>query len=90
MHEPTAALIDFVYNAANNTVTPLSFEQKKRLIVLDLGGGTCDISIIDTQVINDEIILEEKAINRYEEVGGIDFDYRCADYLKKYISYHIK
>lgn len=92
LHEPTAALIDFVYNAANNTVTPLSFEQKKRLIVLDLGGGTCDISIIDTQVINDEIILEEKAINRYEEVGGIDFDYRCADYLKKYIcdTYNIK
>ena len=64
LHEPTAALIDFVYNASNNAATPLSFEQKKRLFVLDLGGGTCDISIIDTQVINDEIILEEKAINR--------------------------
>lgn len=81
LHEPTAALIDFVYNASTSSVIPINFNEKKRLFVFDLGGGTCDISIIDTQVINDEIVLEEKALSRYEEVGGMDFDLKYAEFL---------
>jgi len=84
IEEPTAALIDYVYSKST-----IDFTDKKRILVYDIGGGTSDISIIDVQIINNEIYLEEKAKNRYDELGGINFDEQCAKrLLEKIIKDH--
>lgn len=78
--EPTSALIDFINEQSNliNNQRHIDLNKSTRILVFDLGGGTCDIAIVD--VIQNERKLEftEVAIGRYDEIGGIDFDNRVA------------
>lgn len=85
--EPTAALIDFM----NENIGIISedcivdFSKKKRILVLDLGGGTYDIALIDVTKDGKKVDFIEKAIGRYDELGGIDFDIKIQKYfLKKF------
>lgn len=85
--EPTAALIDFM----NENIGIISedcivdFSQKKRILVLDIGGGTYDIALIDVTKDGKKVDFIEKAIGRYDELGGIDFDVKIQKYfLKKF------
>lgn len=79
-HEPTAALLSFIDDQAKKQEHDrvVDFSDTKRLLVFDLGGGTCDTSIIDVKVENGEMNFTEIAIGRYQELGGIDFDDRLA------------
>lgn len=79
-HEPTAALLSFIDGEVKKSKQDryLDLSKKKRIMVFDLGGGTCDISIIDVQVGDREMCFQEVAIGRYQELGGIDFDNRLA------------
>lgn len=88
-HEPTAALLAFIDSQAkkNEKDRFIDFTEEKRVMVFDLGGGTCDTSIIDVQVTNDGIKFTEVALGRYQELGGIDWDYRLAiGMLNKFFS----
>lgn len=75
-HEPTAALLSFLDTEVKKNARDrfVDFSTKKRMMVFDLGGGTCDTSIIDVKVSNNEIQFTEIAIGRYQELGGLDFD----------------
>ena len=78
--EPTSALIDFINEQSNliENQRQINLNKKKRILIFDLGGGTCDTAIVD--VIQNERKLEftEVAIGRYDELGGIDFDNEVA------------
>lgn len=79
-HEPTAALLSFIDAESKKSEDDkyIDFSETKRILVFDLGGGTCDTSVIDVQVSNGEFHFTEKGIGRYQELGGIDFDAKLA------------
>lgn len=79
-HEPTAALLSFIDAEAKkgNPEKFIDFSETKRVLVFDLGGGTCDTSVIDVQVSAGEFHFTERGIGRYQELGGIDFDAKLA------------
>ena len=74
--EPTSALIDFINEQSNliHNQRQVNLENKTRIMVFDLGGGTCDIAIVDVVQDNRKLEFTEVAIGRYDEIGGIDFD----------------
>src|SRR5690606_11864145 len=49
--------------------------------VYDLGGGTCDISIIEIAMVDKEHQFEVLSTNGDTFLGGEDFDQRLIDYL---------
>lgn len=69
MNEPTAAAITFGLATES--------EQKRNVLVCDLGGGTFDVSIL---TIEDEV-FEVKSTNGDTHLGGRDFDFRSANYI---------
>jgi molecular chaperone DnaK len=85
--EPTAALIDFLNEEKKMAPSArrLKLEDgKKNLMVFDLGGGTCDVSILQVgEADNGGIDIQELSISQYTELGGIDFDKKVAIELRK-------
>ncbi|ERG68050.1 Hsp70 family protein [Exiguobacterium chiriqhucha] len=85
--EPTAALIDFLNEEKKLDVSArrLTLEgKKKNLMVFDLGGGTCDVSILQVgEGLNGGIDIQELSISQYTELGGIDFDKKVVNELFK-------
>ena len=94
--EPTSALIDFINEQSNliESQRSVQLDETKRILVFDLGGGTCDIAIVDVIQNGRKVEFTEVAIGRYDELGGIDFDNKVAlvkldEFLKKYnLSYY--
>jgi molecular chaperone DnaK len=85
--EPTAALIDFLNEEKklDPTARRLKLEGgKKNLMVFDLGGGTCDVSILQVgETENGGIDIQELSISQYTELGGMDFDRKVVNELMK-------
>lgn len=69
MHEPTAAALAYGYDA----------RKVRRIAVFDLGGGTFDISVIQTG----GGLVEVKANGGIRDCGGTDWDRRIVDYVVK-------
>lgn len=89
--EPTSALIDFINEQSNliEIQRQVNLSKSKRILVFDLGGGTCDIAIVDVIQNGRKVEFTEVAIGRYDELGGIDFDNKVAlvkleEFLQKY------
>lgn len=85
--EPTAALIDFLNEEEKVDVDARRIDfstGKKNLMVFDLGGGTCDVSILQVEN-NDEgkLSIQEISISQYTELGGVDFDKAAMNTLLK-------
>ncbi len=82
INEPTSAAI--AYN--NNNV----IKNYKIIVVYDIGGGTTDVSLIES--INGLMVI--KGTNGNTHLGGLDFDKElvkyCFDYFKKNNSLDIK
>lgn len=73
MNEPTAAAITFGLAT--------KYEQKRNVLVFDLGGGTFDVSILTIE----DGVFEVKSTNGDTHLGGRDFDFRSANYINKEI-----
>ena len=69
--EPTAAAISYGLNK----------EKDQTILVVDLGGGTFDVSILEVN--NNEFIV--KAVDGNHQLGGDDFDLAIVSFLNKYI-----
>ena len=76
--EPTAAVLDFINKENNRSAASrlVDFSEPKLLLVFDLGGGTCDVSILQVQINSSDgsVDIVEMKPSRYSELGGIDFD----------------
>ncbi len=68
INEPTAAAL--AYGANNQT-------DGERIIIMDLGGGTYDVSLLDVG----DNVFEVLASSGNNKLGGDDFDTRIADYI---------
>lgn len=68
--EPVAAALAY-YNT--------SLEDNTQILVYDLGGGTCDLAVVEAQSASREkyIVLESEMIR----IGGKDWDERIAQYI---------
>ncbi|KAL6625644.1 heat shock 70 kDa protein cognate 4 [Neocallimastix californiae] len=71
INEPTAAAIAYGLDKKS--------KEKKNILVVDLGGGTFDVSLL---TINNETI-EVKATSGDTHLGGEDFDNRLVDHFVK-------
>lgn len=75
LDEPIAALIDFINSIEFIDYLP-SLNENSNIMVIDFGGGTCDVAIArfiqDNK--NQSFSLFPMAVSRYYELGGIDID----------------
>lgn len=74
--EPTAALLDLIYEEklSDKRHAIHDFSKPKKVLVFDLGGGTCDVSIMNVEINGDDYKVEELAISPHTQLGGVDFD----------------
>lgn len=81
--EPIAALFDFINDQAMFCKEDrlIDIAEPKRFLVFDIGGGTCDVAVVDVHQDANSLKIEEKAIGRYDELGGVDFDNWACEYL---------
>jgi|GEM_PF-1267892 len=81
--EPTAAFISFVNDQFEvlGSDRRIDLSTPRRVLVFDLGGGTCDIVVMEVLQKDRIIKIEELAVGRYSELGGADFDRYAASYL---------
>lgn len=81
--EPTAALLDFINSEKSmaEKCRKLDFKKSRKMLVFDLGGGTCDISIMNVKINDTEFKVEEIAISPHTQLGGVNFDLRAVIYL---------
>ena len=80
LEEPVAALYYYINRQIiSGEEDVVDFSETKRVLVYDIGGGTCDVCIVDFKV-NDDYDFEVHFIltNRYTEFGGNDFDEQVA------------
>lgn len=74
LDEPVAAFIDYLTRYG---VEPLDeFESTARLLVLDFGGGTCDVAILELiwQDEPDRPSIALRSVSRFHRLGGGDLD----------------
>ena len=89
--EPKAAILSFLHEEMGKREHKLlDISTKKRILVIDIGGGTCDICIEDVWTKpNGSCAFEHQAVGR-DNIGGVDFDVRIADYLAaKYCDFEL-
>lgn len=94
LSEPNAVIYDLINQIHNGEISSriLDLNEKKRVLVFDLGGGTLDITMheIKRRKDNEEVLkVTEIATNRYTLLGGDDFDEEIAKvmyrrYLEQY------
>lgn len=88
--EPTAAMLDFINEQMKieDAHRDLDFRNFKKVLVFDLGGGTCDVAILSIKMQGKEIHVEELGVSQHTLVGGTNFDIYAlngviADYEKQ-------
>jgi molecular chaperone DnaK len=72
INEPTAAALAYGLDKK---------KKDQKIAVYDLGGGTFDISILDLQDIEGEMLFEVKSTNGDTHLGGDDFDQVIIEWL---------
>jgi len=75
INEPSAAALGYIIENGGNT-TDDNFDENSYLI-FDFGGGTLDVSLVDTF----ENIVEIVTVSGNNQLGGIDFDKCIADHF---------
>ena len=72
MAEPVAAFLDFLTLSKGDA---LSAKKVNRVMVVDFGGGTCDIALLQlTKGDNGELGVASKGVSRFHRIGGSDID----------------
>lgn len=72
MDEPCAAFVDYLVRR-ESSLGDLS--EPKNLLVIDFGGGTCDVAVFQVQRTGvGPIRMKSMAVSRYHRLGGADID----------------
>ncbi len=74
--EPTAAILDFINEQSKilDEDKVLDFSDFKKVLVFDLGGGTCDVAILNIKINGKEIYVGEMGVSPHTLIGGANFD----------------
>lgn len=81
--EPKAAILSYIHEETDKRPEDklLNIDEKKRILVIDIGGGTCDICLQDVWNEDGSFMFNPIGTPNRENIGGIDFDQRIATYL---------
>lgn len=84
--EPNAVLYDFAFRIQKGEVpsSVIDLSTDKNVVVVDMGGGTLDVTfhkLSKNTEKKDTLTISEIATSRLTQLGGDDFDAKCADYL---------
>lgn len=78
INEPSAAALSYLKCVRNENVgNPDEEFEEHAILVFDFGGGTLDVSLVDTF----ENVVEIISVSGNNALGGIDFDKAIADYF---------
>jgi molecular chaperone DnaK (HSP70) len=79
--EPNAAFLGFFNRLSDDEKTIWAKDVKnKNVLIIDFGGGTLDLSILNVDFRKDKgITISNRAISRYNELGGQDIDTLIAE-----------
>ncbi|MDF1525518.1 MAG: Hsp70 family protein [bacterium] len=72
LDEPNAALLDYLFTYGKDAA--FSIQHPTKILVFDFGGGTCDLSLVQVQMVDGRFAISNLAISRYEKLGGDDID----------------
>lgn len=73
--EPNAAFIGYLNDASDEEKAMLFESGNKKILIIDFGGGTCDLSVLKLQnPENMQLKISNLAISRYNDLGGQDVD----------------
>ncbi|MDR1639297.1 MAG: Hsp70 family protein [Clostridiales bacterium] len=73
INEPTAAALSYCYNG---------YQESRKVLVYDLGGGTFDVTIIDMQVdSNGGVVVDAIRTGGNDKLGGVDWDEILYNYI---------
>ncbi|MGQ1787986.1 Hsp70 family protein [Saccharicrinis sp. GN24d3] len=90
--EPNAAFLGYFNRLSEGEKQKwASHVKNKNVLIIDFGGGTCDLSILNVDFIQDKgITIGNKAISRYNDLGGQDIDMVIAEELlyPKFLDQH--
>lgn len=80
LEEPVAALYSYINDQIlSGDSDTIDFTETKRMMVYDIGGGTCDICVVDLQIDGNGVYdIHFVITGRYTEFGGNDFDEQVA------------
>src|SRR5262249_45345981 len=73
--EPVAALLH------QSRLSGTAWPEKKRLLILDIGGGTLDVSCVTVQGQGGALTMDILGRSRFNELAGDDFDLNLAGLL---------
>jgi molecular chaperone DnaK len=81
--EPNAAFLGYFNRLSNDEKTIWARDVKnKNVLIIDFGGGTLDLSILNVDFRKDKgITISNRAISRYNDLGGQDIDTLIAEEL---------
>lgn len=80
LEEPQAALYQWLYKNENQWRQQLAVDD--RILVIDIGGGTTDFSLVQVQEEKGQLIMQRKAVGEHLLLGGDNIDLALA-YMKK-------
>ena len=75
INEPTAASLAYAYKSLENV--------EKNIVVIDFGGGTLDITLLEYKKDNESIYCKVKFTHGDTSFGGEDFDNKLMEECKK-------
>lgn len=78
--EPNAAFIGYLNQLKAEEKLQMLHQGSKNVLVVDFGGGTCDLSVLRLQTPDHlELKISNLAISRYNDLGGQDLDLMIAE-----------
>jgi len=77
VEEPVSALLNYVYESEKTLIAD------ENILVLDIGAGTVDVSIMKIEKNFDNISSKLLAVERIKKIGGNKINEMIAEYLKK-------
>lgn len=80
LDEPNAAFIGYMNQLGSEEKYEMLKKPRNRVLVIDFGGGTCDLSILELQTPEHLVLkMSNLAISRYNDLGGQDLDMMIAE-----------
>ena len=73
--EPVAAAIDYICGRSNER------NLSETILVYDIGGGTCDVTVVRYSLSGRSLEFEVLGIDGDEKLGGDDIDYLLLEYI---------
>ena len=82
--EPNAAYISYLVDTMKTGMGIVQNikEASKNILVFDFGAGTCDISILNVQIVNEKFVSKNRAISQFQALGGDNIDRQL---VRKYL-----